>query len=240
MPPAAANGRVPTNDFGNVELWSPAHLPRGCVHMGKRRYPRLASVLRALGTSHAPAMVGFETKQGRPHPVLDGFVVCEEHSATLREAHASLVAQAIEAAAEKRRQRRLRCWARMFKGVVASERLYAQSRERAEVAAGAPAASGAAAAAVAAASAADVAAAAAPQQDEARRGQRAAHSSGVVAAGAEEEAPDERAHAVPSAEADEQLPTKHAERAVCNGVLLGLDGLPMVVAGFGSETSDSE
>ena len=245
VPPAAANGCVPTNEFGNVELWSPAHLPRGCVHMAKREYPRLAAVLRALGTSHAPAMVGFENKQGRPHPVLNGFIVCEVHAATLTEAHASLVAQAIEAAAEKRRQRRLRCWARMFKGVVASERLYAQSSERVAVAGagagragGAPAASGAAAAAVAAASAADAAAPqGAPQQ-----GQRAARRSGAVAPGAEEEAQEEHAHAVSAAvaAADEQLPTKRAERAVCTGVLLGLDGLPMDVAGFGNDSSDSE
>ena len=26
-------GNVPTNGYGNVELWTMAHLPRGCVHV---------------------------------------------------------------------------------------------------------------------------------------------------------------------------------------------------------------
>ena len=26
-------GDVPTNGYGNVELWTPAHLPRGCIHI---------------------------------------------------------------------------------------------------------------------------------------------------------------------------------------------------------------
>lgn len=32
-PPVATNGKVPRNEYGNVELYKPSMLPRGCVHI---------------------------------------------------------------------------------------------------------------------------------------------------------------------------------------------------------------
>ena len=37
-PPTAKDGKVPRNEFGNVELFKPSMLPKGCVHVAGKNY----------------------------------------------------------------------------------------------------------------------------------------------------------------------------------------------------------
>ena len=76
-PASVVEGRVPRNEYGNIECppFVPA-LPEGTVHL---RLPRVARVCRDLGVDHAVAMVGFERKQGRFFPAIEGVVVLQEH-----------------------------------------------------------------------------------------------------------------------------------------------------------------
>lgn len=48
--------------------------------------PQLARVARKLGIDCAPAVVGWEFSGGSSHPVLDGFIVCEEVKEVLLDA----------------------------------------------------------------------------------------------------------------------------------------------------------
>ena len=80
-PPAAHNGRVPKDEWGRVELWSPACLPPGTAHLPAA--PGLVAVVQRLGFDFAPAMVGFERKSGRTVPKYDGVVVCQEHTGAI-------------------------------------------------------------------------------------------------------------------------------------------------------------
>lgn len=83
VPAMAENGRVPKNQWGQVDVWSEAMLPRGTVHL---RYPGISSVAHRLGFDFAPAMVGFEMRDGRPMPKLEGVVVCVEHAEAILDA----------------------------------------------------------------------------------------------------------------------------------------------------------
>lgn len=76
-PASVVEGRVPRNEYGNIECppFVPA-LPEGTVHL---RLPRVARVCRDLGVDHAAAMVGFERKQGRFFPAIEGVVVLQQH-----------------------------------------------------------------------------------------------------------------------------------------------------------------
>jgi xeroderma pigmentosum group C-complementing protein len=80
---AAADGRVPVNDFGNVDLTHGGAPPAGSTHVA---LPRAAAVARALGMHAPPALVGFERYAGRSTPVLHGVVVADEHAEALRDA----------------------------------------------------------------------------------------------------------------------------------------------------------
>lgn len=63
------------NDRGQVEVWSEKCLPPGTVHL---RLPRSAPVAKRLEIDFAPAMVGFDFRNGHCVPVFDGIVVCSE------------------------------------------------------------------------------------------------------------------------------------------------------------------
>lgn len=43
-PPVAKGGKVPRNEYGNVELFKPSMLPRGCVHIPSEFVPILYQV----------------------------------------------------------------------------------------------------------------------------------------------------------------------------------------------------
>ncbi|XP_054263305.1 DNA repair protein complementing XP-C cells homolog isoform X2 [Macrosteles quadrilineatus] len=83
IPPPAVDGKVPRNEYGNVELYKPCMLPPGTVHL---QVPGLGRVARKLDIDCAPAVVGWEFSGGGSHPVLDGFIVCEEFKDILLDA----------------------------------------------------------------------------------------------------------------------------------------------------------
>lgn len=63
------------NERGQVDVWSEKCLPPGTVHL---RVPRVAPIAKKLEIDFAPAMVGFEFRNGRCIPIFDGIVVCAE------------------------------------------------------------------------------------------------------------------------------------------------------------------
>ncbi|URE22716.1 protein complementing XP-C cells [Musa troglodytarum] len=83
--PHAVNGIVPKNERGQVEAWSEKCLPPGTTHL---RLPRLVPVAKRLEIDFAPAMVGFDFRNGRCIPAFDGIVVCSEFKDAILEAYA--------------------------------------------------------------------------------------------------------------------------------------------------------
>lgn len=63
------------NERGQVDVWSEKCLPPGTVHL---RLPRVVPIAKRLEIDFAPAMVGFEFRNGRSFPVFEGIVVCAE------------------------------------------------------------------------------------------------------------------------------------------------------------------
>ncbi|KAA3458439.1 DNA repair protein complementing XP-C cells-like protein isoform X1 [Gossypium australe] len=96
--PRAVNGIVPKNERGQVDVWSEKCLPPGTVHI---RLPRVFVVAKRLEIDYAPAMVGFEFRNGRAVPVYDGIVVCTEFKDAILEAYAE--EEERRAAEEKKR-----------------------------------------------------------------------------------------------------------------------------------------
>jgi hypothetical protein len=81
-PPHAAGAPIPTSERGVFELWgrNTALLPAGLVHIPASAAAELPGatvkgVAWKAGIPCVEAMVGFETKRGRPIPTYDGVVV---------------------------------------------------------------------------------------------------------------------------------------------------------------------
>jgi xeroderma pigmentosum group C-complementing protein len=119
-PPRVDGVTVPKNKYGNIELWSPAHLPVGAVHL---QLPRIDKVAQQLGVDFAAAVVGFESRNGVNYPQFDGIVVADAVAETLLDAHAHVQQTVIEKAINKNQQLIVKRWERLVKRLLLKARL---------------------------------------------------------------------------------------------------------------------
>ncbi|KAF4523287.1 hypothetical protein B566_EDAN009410 [Ephemera danica] len=120
VPPPAVDGKVPRNEYGNVELFKPTMLPKGAVHLAISGLNRIA---KKLNVDCAPAMVGFDYHCGGCHPVFDGYVVCEEFKDLLIDAHRQEEEERERRHEEKRQKRVYGNWRRLINGLLIRENL---------------------------------------------------------------------------------------------------------------------
>ncbi|KAM3283265.1 DNA repair protein RAD4 isoform X1 [Capsicum chacoense] len=116
----AVNGIVPRNERGQVDVWSEKCLPPGTVHL---RLPRLVPVAQRLKIDFAPAMVGFEFRNGRSLPVYEGIVVCTEFKDAILEAYTE---EEVRREAKERRKTEaeaLSRWYQLLASLVTRQRL---------------------------------------------------------------------------------------------------------------------
>jgi hypothetical protein len=118
--PACHDGIVPKNERGNVELWTPAHLPKGGVHV-----PLLhaASAARQLGFDFAPCMTGFEIRSGRSVPRIEGVVVAAENADVVQDAALEAATRAADRAENRAREEALGNWKDLIRRVAARQRV---------------------------------------------------------------------------------------------------------------------
>ncbi|MCD9643768.1 hypothetical protein HAX54_031467 [Datura stramonium] len=119
--PPAVNGIVPKNERGQVDVWSEKCLPPGTVHL---RLPRLVPVAKRLQIDFAPAMVGFEFRNGRSLPVYEGIVVCTEFKDAILEAYAE---EEVRREAKERRRTEaeaLSRWYQLLASLITRQRLH--------------------------------------------------------------------------------------------------------------------
>jgi hypothetical protein len=143
-PPVAPDGRIPVNDFNNVEL---ELLNPGLVHIDQ---PRVALVAKQLGmyvqplfqprprfdseklnhsffalwySPYAPCLLGFEGHGGNRTPTIRGIVVHEHNEEILREAHVEMASQFLEQSHENRQHAIYLRWKKLLVGVLTKDRL---------------------------------------------------------------------------------------------------------------------
>lgn len=120
VPPPAVDGKIPRNEYGNVELFKPTMLPAGTVHLKESGLNRIA---RKLGVDCAAAMVGWDFHGGACHPVFDGWVVCVENKDMILEEWAKEQERAQLREIEKREKRVYGNWKKLIRGLLIRERL---------------------------------------------------------------------------------------------------------------------
>lgn len=121
-PPSAEDGKVPRNAYGNVDMYQECMLPKGCAWLKLPGLPRIAN---KLGIDCAAAVVGFDNHCGSygAHPVMDGFIVCEEHAETLQMAWEEEQENARRRDEDKRQKRIWDNWRRLLKATLIREKL---------------------------------------------------------------------------------------------------------------------
>jgi len=66
------DGKVPRNEYGNIDLFKPCMLPKGAAYL---RLNGLLKIAQKLDIDCVPAVTGFDLKCAGTIPLLDGFVV---------------------------------------------------------------------------------------------------------------------------------------------------------------------
>ena len=122
-PRVTVPGKVPRNEYGNVELFHPWMIPVGCIHIPHKR---AAHVAGALGIDYAQAIIGFDSKGGNAFPVMEGVVVCIEYADAVISALEQVVDEAQAAAAAQRHARAVALWKDLVARVLIYERLRLQ------------------------------------------------------------------------------------------------------------------
>ena len=118
--PLAKDGKVPRNEYGNVELFKPWMMPKGCVQIPING---MQSVIRKSGIDAAPAMVGWDFSSGGSHPVFDGYIVCQENAEALMDAWNQEQEVKAKRDRDKREKRVLDNWKRLVKGLMFREKM---------------------------------------------------------------------------------------------------------------------
>ncbi|XP_064633316.1 DNA repair protein complementing XP-C cells homolog [Lineus longissimus] len=120
IPRPPVDGKLPKNEYGNIELFKQCMLPPGTVHL---HLPGLNKIGKKLGLDCAPAMVGWEVHGGWSHPMLEGFIVCEEHKDIFLAAYDEEEVMRKEKERQKREKRSLENWKLLIRGLLIRQKL---------------------------------------------------------------------------------------------------------------------
>ncbi|KAK8621401.1 hypothetical protein V6N13_067834 [Hibiscus sabdariffa] len=118
--PHAVDGIVPKNERGQVDVWSEKCLPPGTVHL---RLPRVFAVAKRLEIDYAPAMVGFEFRNGHATPVFDGIVVCTEFKDAILEAYAEEEERRVAEEKKRNEAQAISRWYQLLSSIITRQKL---------------------------------------------------------------------------------------------------------------------
>ncbi|KAI0074037.1 Rad4-domain-containing protein [Panus rudis PR-1116 ss-1] len=126
-PDPVVDGKVPKNDFGNIDLYVPSMLPAGAAYIPHKGAAKIA---RQLGFDYAEAVTSFEFKKQRAIPVITGVVVAAENEEALLEAYWAAEHEADLKRREKRQEQVIKRWKRLIHGLHVRQRLQEQYADR--------------------------------------------------------------------------------------------------------------
>lgn len=120
IPPPVVDGKIPRNEFGNIEVFKPSMVPKGGVHI---RVPGVQKVARKLGIEYASAVVGWEFHGRYSFPWIDGVVIAQENRDLLCDACRAQEEKVKQDKQAKREKIILDRWVHFVKGVLIAQRV---------------------------------------------------------------------------------------------------------------------
>ncbi|KAF9096467.1 hypothetical protein BGX23_011195 [Mortierella sp. AD031] len=123
QPPWVVDGKVPRNQYGRQDVFTPAMVPIGGAHLKGRNIARIA---RQLGVDYVEAVTGFEFQSRRSVPVIQGIIVPTECAELVMDAYREVAHHADREAAKRKRAEVYGRWRKLIKGVVLRSRLMEQ------------------------------------------------------------------------------------------------------------------
>lgn len=122
-PAVGADGVIPTNGFGNIDLFVPSMLPAGAVHLP---YSGIAKVAKKLGVAYAEAITGFEFRKQRGMPKISGIVVAHRNAELVEQAYWQQQHQDALKLQAKKLERAMKNWRMLINALRIATRLREQ------------------------------------------------------------------------------------------------------------------
>ncbi|KAK6496489.1 hypothetical protein TWF481_002505 [Arthrobotrys musiformis] len=119
-PPPITDGVIPRNAYGNIDCFVTSMIPEGAAHVPWRNAVRLC---KTLGIGFAEAVTGFEFKNKRAVPRIEGVLCLKENAEVLNEACRQDEEQRRLKEDGKRQQFCLALWKRFLIGLRIVERI---------------------------------------------------------------------------------------------------------------------
>ncbi|KAK9456687.1 hypothetical protein V1511DRAFT_495023 [Dipodascopsis uninucleata] len=120
VPPPVIQGKVPKNDYGNIDIFVPSMVPKGATHI---TFKGIASAAKLLGIDYADAVGGFDFQARRATPRLNGIVVADEYVEAVLHVYRAQQEQFRLEEDKKRQERALRRWRRYLIALRIQERV---------------------------------------------------------------------------------------------------------------------
>ena len=120
IPPPIEDGRIPKNDYGNIDCFVPSMIPRGAAHVP---LPGTVRICKKLGIDYAEAVTGFEFGSKMAVPVIQGVVVAAENEGLLKDAWRIDAAEKRKREELKAEKRILQTWRKFLFGLRIAERV---------------------------------------------------------------------------------------------------------------------
>ncbi|KAG0025942.1 hypothetical protein BGZ81_006732 [Podila clonocystis] len=120
QPPYVVDGKVPRNEYGRQDVFTPAMVPIGGTHLKGRNIARVA---RLLGVDYVEAVTGFEFQSRRSVPVIQGIIVPSECAELVMDGYREVSHHADQEARKKKKGEVLHRWRKLIKGAMVRARL---------------------------------------------------------------------------------------------------------------------
>jgi xeroderma pigmentosum group C-complementing protein len=121
QPPPMADGQIPKNAYGNLDVYVPSMIPAGAAHI---RHPLAAQAAKVLGINFVEAVTGFEFKGRQGTAVIDGVVVDIDMCNAMVNVIEGLESQASEEIEAQRRRIVLGMWKKWLVALRVRERVH--------------------------------------------------------------------------------------------------------------------
>ncbi|KAL5051585.1 hypothetical protein BDW71DRAFT_56406 [Aspergillus fruticulosus] len=129
IPPPIVGGKIPKNDYGNIDCFVPRMVPEGAVHIP---FPGTARICKKLGIDYAEAVTGFEFGSQMAVPVIEGVVVAVENKNLVEDAWRTDNEEKRRKEARKAEAKILATWRKFLFGLRIAQRVqeeYAEDEE---------------------------------------------------------------------------------------------------------------
>jgi xeroderma pigmentosum group C-complementing protein len=120
IPPPIRDGKIPRNEYGNIDCFVPSMIPQGATHIP---WGGTVRICKKLGVDYAEAVTGFEFGSRRAVPIISGVVVAAENEGLVKDAWLNDEAERRKKEQLKHNQLILSTWRKFTMGLRISERI---------------------------------------------------------------------------------------------------------------------